>query len=191
MVADAGILAARGSSVGIDARRGLVDRRAADVGWIVCPESAEIHSSYGRGAEKVGAQAEWWKTVALSTFNSCAAAFAAFLLGKGRAVGCGGEVYGAGRRSDDGDGLYRNEPPGHVGAVDADSVSRIRLPKMTRDGTLRLVLQSSGWRAQSLRRREPEGFQSGFAKSTVVIAEDAKVDANRCPRAKASRVMAS
>jgi len=33
----------------------------------------------GRRAEKVGAQAEWWKTVALSTFNSLARA--AFLLG--------------------------------------------------------------------------------------------------------------
>jgi hypothetical protein len=29
----------------------------------------------------VGAQTEWWKTVALSTFNSLAAAVAAFLLG--------------------------------------------------------------------------------------------------------------
>jgi len=50
MVAGAGILAARGGSIGIDARRGLVDRRAADVGWIVCPESAEIHRVMaGRG----------------------------------------------------------------------------------------------------------------------------------------------
>jgi hypothetical protein len=32
-------------------------------------------------AERVGAQAEWWKTVGLSTFNSFAAAVAAFLLG--------------------------------------------------------------------------------------------------------------
>jgi hypothetical protein len=32
-------------------------------------------------ADRVGAQAEWWKTVALSTFNSLATAIAAFLLG--------------------------------------------------------------------------------------------------------------
>lgn len=33
-------------------------------------------------AARVGAHAEWWKTVALSTFNSLAAAVAAFVLGK-------------------------------------------------------------------------------------------------------------
>ena len=32
-------------------------------------------------ARDVGAQVEWWKTVALSTFNSLAAAVAAFVLG--------------------------------------------------------------------------------------------------------------
>ena len=32
-------------------------------------------------AERVGAQGEWWTTVALSTFNSLAAAVAAFVLG--------------------------------------------------------------------------------------------------------------
>ena len=32
-------------------------------------------------AERAGAQAEWWKTVGLSTFNSFAAAVAAFLFG--------------------------------------------------------------------------------------------------------------
>lgn len=31
--------------------------------------------------ERVGAQAEWWKAVGLSTFNSLAAAVAAFVLG--------------------------------------------------------------------------------------------------------------
>jgi ABC-type sulfate transport system permease component len=32
-------------------------------------------------AQRVGTQSEWWKTVTLSTFNSLAAAVAAFLLG--------------------------------------------------------------------------------------------------------------
>ncbi len=32
-------------------------------------------------ATEVGAQGEWWKTVGLSTFNSLAAAVAAFVLG--------------------------------------------------------------------------------------------------------------
>ena len=33
-------------------------------------------------AEKIGAAGEWWKTVALSLFNSTAAASAAFVLGQ-------------------------------------------------------------------------------------------------------------
>jgi ABC-type sulfate transport system permease component len=58
-------------------------------GWIVVPltvaglsiSSLPKYIELWSRAEKVGAQAEWWKTVALSAFNSLAAAVAAFVLG--------------------------------------------------------------------------------------------------------------
>jgi hypothetical protein len=57
--------------------------------WIVVPltlaglsvSSLPKYMELWPRAEKVGAQSEWWKTVALSTFNSLGAAVAAFVLG--------------------------------------------------------------------------------------------------------------
>jgi len=58
-------------------------------GWIVIPltlaglsiSSLPKYIELWPRAERVGAQAEWWKTVGLSFFNSLAAAVAAFVLG--------------------------------------------------------------------------------------------------------------
>jgi hypothetical protein len=58
-------------------------------GWIVIPltlaglsiSSLPKYIELWPRAERVGAEAEWWKTVGLSFFNSLAAAVAAFVLG--------------------------------------------------------------------------------------------------------------
>jgi hypothetical protein len=58
-------------------------------GWIVIPltlaglsiSSLPKYVELWPRAERVGAQAEWWKIVGLSFFNSLAAAVAAFVLG--------------------------------------------------------------------------------------------------------------
>ena len=63
---------------------------AGVTGWIVIPlavaglsiSSLPKYIELWPRAAGVGAQSEWWKTVALSTFNSLAAAVAAFVLGK-------------------------------------------------------------------------------------------------------------
>ena len=59
-------------------------------GWVVIPltlaglsiSSLPKYIELWPRAEKVGAQGEWWKTVILSTFNSFAAATAAFAVGR-------------------------------------------------------------------------------------------------------------
>ena len=59
-------------------------------GWVVVPltlaglsiSSLPKYIELWPRAERVGAEGEWWKTVMLSTFNSVAAAVAAFVLGR-------------------------------------------------------------------------------------------------------------
>ena len=81
-----------GVSYGNEPPLGLAPVRAAScvAWWIIVPltlaglsvSSLPKYIELWQRAERASAQGEWWNTVALSTFDSLAAAVAAFVLGK-------------------------------------------------------------------------------------------------------------